>query len=279
MEHGPNRSARFALVTGSSRGFGRAIAHRLAKDGFNVVVHCRKAMDRAEAVAEEIRALGRQAVAVAADLESADEIQRLFSEIDQFSGGRLDVFVGNAAATAFLPTLAMKPHHIERTFGLNVKGFVLCVQQAVSRMPRGGRIVAVSGYGSIRYLPGYAALGSAKAAVERWVAYLGVELAPRGIAVNAVNPGCAQTASANVYFSRAGAESQQEVFRRTPMGRACQPEDVAGVVSFLCSPDAAFVCGQTLIVDGGLTLVAPPFATAEAVQAAAGLAVEAAITG
>lgn len=251
------------LVTGSNRGFGRAIVLRMARDGYDVVVHCRRDIERADAVAEEARALGARALVVAADLEDPSAIDRLFDAIGA-EYGTLDAFVGNAAATAFVPTLAMKPHHIDRTFGLNIRGFVLSVQRAVALMPPegGGRIVAVSGYGSIRYIPGYAAMGSAKAALERWVAYLAVELAPRGIAVNAINPGCAETASADVYFTRAGSESQAEVARRTPMGRLTRSEDVAGVVAFLLSEDAAFLCGQTLVVDGGLTLVAPPFAEA-----------------
>jgi enoyl-[acyl-carrier protein] reductase III len=258
------------LVTGSNRGFGRAIALRLARDGYDVVVHCRRDVARAEAVAEEARALGARALVEAADLEDPAAIDRLFDRVAA-EYGRLDAFVANAAATAFLPTLAMKPHHIDRTFGLNVRGFVLSVQRAVALMPEegGGRIVAISGYGSIRYLPGYAAMGAAKAALERWVSYLAVELAPRGIAVNGINPGCAETASAEVYFTRAGSEPQAEVARRTPMGRLTRAEDVAGVAAFLLSDDAAFICGQTIVVDGGLTLVVPPFADSGTLEDAA----------
>lgn len=249
-----------ALVTGSTRGFGRAIALRLARDGYDVVIHGRKERALAEAVAADAERLGARAHVAMADLEQPEAIAELFASIER-RFGRLDAFVANAAATAFRPTLEMKIHHIERTFDLNVRGFVLSVQHAVRLMPEHGpgRIVAVSGYGSIRYLPGYAALGSAKAALERWVSYLAVELAPRGITVNAVNPGCAETDSADVYFARAGAESQAEVVRRTPMGRLTRAEDVAGVVAFLLSADAAFLCGQTLTVDGGLTLMVPPY--------------------
>ncbi len=257
-------------MTGSNRGFGRAIVLRLARDGYDVVVHCRRDVARAEAVADEARALGARALVQAADLEDPDAIEALFARIGAEWGG-LDAFVANAAATAFLPTLALKPHHIDRTFGLNVKGFVLSVQHAVALMPPegGGRIVAISGYGSLRYLPGYAAMGSAKAALERWVSYLAVELAPRGIVVNGINPGCAETASAEVYFTRAGSEAQSEVARRTPMGRLTRGEDVAGVAAFLLSEDSAFICGQTIIVDGGLTLVVPPFADAGTLEDAA----------
>lgn len=257
-------------MTGSNRGFGRAIVLRLARDGYDVVVHCRRDLERAERVAEEARALGARALVVAADLEDPSAIEALFDRVGA-EYGVLDAFVANAAATAFLPTLALKPHHIDRTFGLNIRGFVLSVQHAVALMPPegGGRIVAVSGYGSIRYLPGYAAMGSAKAALERWVSYLAVELAPRGIVVNAINPGCAETASAEVYFSRAGSESQAEVARRTPMGRLCRADDVAGVAAFLLSEDGGFICGQTIIVDGGLTLVVPPFADVGTLEDAA----------
>lgn len=249
-----------ALVTGSTRGFGRAIALRLARDGYDVVIHGRKERALAQEVADEVERMGVQAHVEMADLEKPEAIEGLFAGIER-RFGRLDAFVANAAATAFRPTLDMKIYHIDRTFNLNVRGFVLSVQQAVRLMPPNGpgRIVAVSGYGSIRYLPGYAALGSAKAALERWVSYLAVELAPRGIAVNAINPGCAATDSADVYFATAGAESQDEVARRTPMGRLTRDGDVAGVVAFLVSPDAAFMCGQTLTVDGGLTLMVPPF--------------------
>ncbi len=257
-------------MTGSNRGFGRAIVLRLARDGYDVVVHCRRDLERAEAVAEEARALGARALVAAADLEDPDAIAALFDRVGAEYGG-LDAFVANAAATAFLPTLALKPHHIDRTFGLNVRGFVLSVQHAVALMPPegGGRIVAISGYGSMRYLPGYAAMGAAKAALERWVSYLAVELAPRGIVVNGINPGCAETASAEVYFTRAGSQAQSEVTRRTPMGRLTRSEDVAGVCAFLLSDDSAFICGQTIVVDGGLTLVVPPFAEAGTLEDAA----------
>lgn len=258
------------LVTGSNRGFGRAIVLRLARDGYDVVVHCRRDLERAEAVADEARTLGARALVAAADLEDPAAIAALFDRVRAAYGG-LDAFIANAAATAFLPTMAMKAHHIDRTFGLNVRGFVLSVQHAVALMPPegGGRIVAISGYGSMRYLPGYAAMGAAKAALERWVSYLAVELAPRGIVVNGINPGCAETASAEVYFTRAGSESQAEVARRTPMGRLTHSEDVAGVAAFLLSEDSAFICGQTIVVDGGLTLVVPPFADAGTLEDAA----------
>jgi enoyl-[acyl-carrier protein] reductase III len=218
--------------------------------------------DDAERVAEEIRGMGQEAFAFQADLESEADIHALFDRVREHFG-QLDIFVSNAAATAFKDTLALKPHNLDRSYALNLKAFVLAVQEAVPLMAgRAGRIVAISGYGSIRCLPGYATLGSLKAAIETWVRYLACELAPHGITVNAVNPGFLHTDSSRVYFERSGAAGAEHVIRLTPMQRAATPEDIAGVVAFLCTPEAGFVCGQTITVDGGLTLMAPPYPAA-----------------
>jgi enoyl-[acyl-carrier protein] reductase III len=261
-------SGRTALITGASRGIGRAIAWKLALHGADVAVAYKRRHADAEELARQVEALGRRALALPVDLEREEEIAKLFARVGEAFGG-LDIFVANAAATAFKDTLALAPHNLDRSYALNLKAFVLSAQAAVPLMDgREGRIVAISGYGSLRCLPGYALLGSLKAAVEAWVKYLAWELAPRGISVNAVNPGFLHTDSSRVYFERSGAGGPEHVVRLTPAGRAATPEDIAGVVAFLCTREAAFIQGQTITVDGGLTLAAPPYPA----QVLAGLA-------
>ncbi|MDR7415975.1 MAG: SDR family oxidoreductase [Armatimonadota bacterium] len=244
-----------ALITGASRGIGRATAMVLAERGADVVVHYRRREDRASEVVEAITALGRRAEAVQADLEQPEEVSALFRAVEE-KFGYLDIFVANAAATAFRRIEALKPHHLARTYQLNVFSFVQAAQEAM-RLMRGrrGRIVTVSGFPTQRYLPDYALLASAKAALEALTRYLAVEAAPLGITVNAVSPGAVDTESLEVYT-----EGDLEGFTRamvasTPKGRMGTPEDIARVIAFLCSDDAEWIVGQTIVVDGGLTLM------------------------
>jgi NAD(P)-dependent dehydrogenase (short-subunit alcohol dehydrogenase family) len=252
-------AGRRALVTGASRGIGRAVALELGRLGADVAVAYHTRQSDAEAVVAELRSLGREAVAMAVDLENPDAVAALFDEVRrQF--GRLDIFVANAAATAFKPIRDLKRHHFERSVALNFTGFMLAAQHAANLMdPDGGAIVAISGFGSRRCLPGYGLLGPLKAAVETAVSYLAVEWAARGIRVNAVNPGYLHTDSSAVYFERSGAGDPAHVVRMTPGGRATEPDDVAHVVAFLAMPESRFIVGQTITVDGGLTLLAPPY--------------------
>lgn len=247
------------LITGASRGIGRAMALTFAGLGADVAVGYKSRVEDARSVCQEIEGMGRKAVPVGGDLEDPSSIDALFGEVER-AFGSLDIFVSNAAATAFKKIMDLKVHNLDRTFALNVRGFVLSAQHAARLMGHGGAMVAISGFGSIRCLPGYAALGSAKAELETWVRYLAVELAPQGIRVNGVNPGYLETDSSHIYFERAGAADPEHVVRLTPGGRPTRPQDIADTVAFLCSDGAAFIYGQTLVVDGGLTLLAPPFA-------------------
>jgi enoyl-[acyl-carrier protein] reductase III len=247
-----------ALITGSSRGIGRALALTLARGGASVVVNFKRNADLAERTVHEIEAAGGDAIAVQADMESPEEIAALF-EAAQRAYGRLDWFVGNAAASAFKPFLELKQHHLDRSYAMNVRAFVLGAQHAVGLMDRGGRIVVLSSYGSIRAYPGYAALGAAKAELEAWVRYMAIELAPRGINVNAVNGGIIESDSSAYFYGVPGMPPLAGVLPKIPKRRMGTVQEVADVAAFLLSPASEYITGQTLVVDGGLSVTAPPF--------------------
>lgn len=234
---------------------GRASAMRLARDGYAVAVNYRRDEQAAAQTVGAIESAGGSAFAVRGDLEDPAAIDALFAAVAQ-RFGHLDVLIANAAATSFRPLLETEDRHVERTFSISVTGFLRCVRRAVPLMAgRRAAIVAVSGFDTLRVLPGHGNLGAAKAAMETFVRYLAVELAPRRIRVNGVNPGYIETDSARLY---AGPEYETRVrdewIRATPAARLGRAEDVAGVIAFLCSEDSDFVLGQTIIVDGGRTL-------------------------
>lgn len=246
-----------ALITGSSRGIGRAIALQLAREGADVVVNYRRQTQAAAATAAAINALGRRALVVQADIGEAAAVHRMFSHVRETFGG-LDIFVANAAATAFKPLLEMQEHHLERTFAITVKSFVLAAQLAADLMHgRQGKIVTVSGIDARRYIPLHGALAAAKGALEVLTSYLACELAGQGIMVNGVNPGLVDTDSAHVFGDKVFRLLEQSIVTYTPQKRLGTPDDIANVVAFLCSDEAAWICGQTILVDGGLSLTSP----------------------
>jgi len=244
------------LITGSSRGIGRATALAFAREGADVAIHYRRDEEAALSAAEEVRALGVQAIVCKAELESPEEIDAMFDKVAE-EWGALDVFMANAAATAFKPVLETKGYHIDRTYAVVIKSVLHGVQRAVPLMEgRAGRILTVSSLGSQFALPNYSNIGSAKAALESLTRYLAAELGPKGITCNVISPGVVETDSVRFYAKDAFATFKANVISRTPMGRLTQPEDVAGVALFLASEAAGFITGQVIGVDGGLTLIA-----------------------
>ena len=245
-----------ALVTGGSRGIGRATVERLARDGADIAFIYRRDAAAAAEVETAVRALGRRCLPLRADLLEAAEVS---AALDRLDGEPVDIFVANAAATAFKPLLEVKPHHLEKTYAITIHAFLQIVQRIVPRMRAPGRIVSISGMDTHRYVAGHGVLASAKAALEALTRYLAVELGPRGITVNCVNPGYVDTDSVALYFGDAEARRTflEEVEGATPLRALGQPAEVAAAVAWLCSPDADWMQGQVVYLDGGVFLHAP----------------------
>src|SRR5687767_7869484 len=194
-------AGRVALVTGGSRGIGRGIALRLARDGADCVITYRSRVGPAGETVSEITKLGRRAVALPLALDEPAQVPGIVANVTAIFG-RLDILVASAAATAFRPMLEQKPHNVTKTFAISVESFVAAVQSAAPLMKDGGRIVVVSGIDSHQAMAGHGVLGAAKAAMESLVRSLALELGPRGITVNAVSPGLLDTDSSRLYFER-----------------------------------------------------------------------------
>jgi enoyl-[acyl-carrier protein] reductase III len=236
------------LVTGGSRGIGKAIALRFAQLGAQrVAIGYMRADRAAEETAAELRELGAEPVLVRGNVAST----RVAEEVGDL--GALDVLVHAAATGVIRRALETEDKHWDWTLSANARGFLSLTRAAAPSMPEGSSIVAISSLGSTRVLEGYVLVGVSKAALEALVRYLAVELAPRGIRVNAVSAGIVETGALEHFPQK---EAMLEMGKRNPVGRGVMPEDVAGCVTFLCSPEAEMVRGQTLVVDGGWSLLA-----------------------
>lgn len=249
---GKRFSGKVALVTGSSRGIGRAIALRLGEEGASVAVNYVRKKSKAEEVVHAIKAHGSNAVSVRANMGEPEQVKALVAAVKE-TFGRLDILVNNAVSAVLKPVRDLTPYHVEYTLNINVKSFILLVQQALPMLEAGrGKIISITSLGSHRYIDGYGILGASKAAVESLTRTLAVELAPKGINVNAVCGGPIETEAIQVIPNY---EHLASVWKKlTPEKRLGQPEDLAGVVAFLCSDDARWIRGQVLVADGGLSL-------------------------
>ena len=237
-----------AIVTGASRGIGAAVARRLAKDGFAVAINYAAGAAQAEALAAELTAAGGQALAVQADVASADDVRRMFDAVER-QLGQVDVLVNNAGVLKALPLAEHGDALYEQTFGINVRGTFNTLREAATRLREGGRIVNFSSTTLALNMPGYAVYNATKAAVEAFTHVFAKELRGRNITVNAVAPGPVATA----LFLDGKTEEQVQAFAKMPpLQRLGQPEDIASVVAFLAGPDAGWVNGQVLRANGGL---------------------------
>ena len=245
-------AGKIVLVTGGSRGIGRAISLRLAEEQpAEIVIAYSLDHDSAASTVAELRDRGVSASAVVADVGQLDSLEAVFATIEQ-RHGRLDIFVSNAARASFRDATELTARTWTRVMDLNARAFLAGSQHAARLMSGGGRIVALSSLGSRYFAPGYLALGAAKAAIETMVRYLAVELAPRGINVNAVCGGLIETETVQLHPDYA--QLRAHVLEKTPAGRIGQPRDLAEIVAFLCSEQSEWIRGQTIVADGGFTL-------------------------
>jgi enoyl-[acyl-carrier protein] reductase III len=236
------------LVTGGTRGIGREIARRFAEQGVPRIAIGYLRNDRAaEETAKELRGLGAEPVPVRGNVAST----RIAEQVAAL--GPLDALVHAAATGVIRPALETSDKHFDWTLAANARAFLSLARAAAPQMRPGSTIIAVSSVGSGRVLDNYVLVGASKAALEALVRYLAVELAPRGIRVNTVSAGLVDTEALDHFPNREQMLSWSRA--RTPAGRLVEPGEIADAVAFLCSPQAEMIRGQTLVIDGGFSLV------------------------
>lgn len=245
-------SGKVAVVTGASKGIGASIAKHLAAEGASVVVNYASSKAGADKVVAEIVAKGGKAVAVQADVAKAADIQRLFAATTK-EFGRLDILVNNAGIYEFSPLGEITAAHYHKLFDLNVLGLILTTQEAAKHFgPDGGSVVNISSVVSKLALPATAVYSATKAAVDSLTKTLSVELAPRKIRVNSINPGMVETeGTTSAGITAAESDFKKHTIAQTPLGRIGQPEDIAPAVVFFASSDSAWITGETLFIAGG----------------------------
>ena len=244
-----------AVITGSGRGIGRAIALELASHGVNVAVNYFRHREQAEQTAADVKAAGGRAIVVKAHIGEVEGVQGLVKRAIEAFGG-VDIFVGNAASGVLRPALEQKAKAWDWTLNVNARSILFGAQMAAQGMiERGwGRIIGITSLGSRRVLPEYSVVGVSKAAIEALIRYLAVELTPYGIVCNTISPGVVETEALNFFPSKDAILA--EGLRRTPAGRFVTPAEIARVATWLCTDDARMIVGQTIVVDGGYELLA-----------------------
>ncbi len=245
-----------AVITGSGRGIGREIALHFARRGADVVVNFFRNRAPAKETAADIEKLGRRAVVVKADVGEPEGIDYLIAQTEKAFGG-LDILICNAASGYNRPVMQQKIKGWDWTLNINARSVLFLAQKAAPLMEKrgGGCIVSISSLGSTRVLPDYVVVGASKAAIETVTRYLAVEFAPKNIVVNCVSAGIVETDALKHFRSLRDNNALVGAAERTPAGRIVTPQDVASVVGFLCTRAAEMIRGQTIVVDGGYTLL------------------------
>jgi 3-oxoacyl-[acyl-carrier protein] reductase len=243
-------AGKVAVVTGASKGIGAAIAKHLAAEGASVVVNYSSSKSGADKVVAEITSAGGKAVAVQGDMAKKADIEKLFVETKK-TFGRLDILINNAGIYESSPLENVTEEHFHKQFNLNVLGLILATQAATKLFDAaGGSIINISSVASTLGFPTYAVYSGTKGAVDAITRSLAKELGPRGIRVNAINPGMIETEGAHA-AGIATSDMRKQVEAQTPLGRIGQPQDIAGAAVFLASSDSSWITGQTFVVSGG----------------------------
>ena len=244
-------SGKIALVTGGSRGIGKAIATELGKRGATVIINYLKNHSAAQETVDELVAAGVTATRIKAHIGDEAAVESLVNKIEE-EFGRLDILINNAASGVMRPAAELSAKHWDWTLNINARGPWMLAVAASRLMPKGSRIINLSSPGSTRVLPAYFAVGVSKAAIEAVTRYLAVELGPKGIAVNTVSAGFVMTDAIDAFPDEMGVKDIAN--RPTPAGRVILPEDVAKVVAMMCGADSEMIRGQVIMVAGGETL-------------------------
>ncbi len=243
-----------ALITGASRGIGRAIARQLSEKGSHVVINYARNEEAARQTVQELSGNGIKVFPFRANVGDPNAVKELVQATLKEFGG-IDILVHNAAMGAFKPVHQLKLNQWDLSLDINAQAFLILSQQVAPSMEErgGGSIIAISSLGAHRFIPEYGAIGISKAALETLVKYLAVEYAPKRIRVNCVSGGLVETDAVKA-FPRYET-FKQEVIQRTPAKRIGQPDDLARVVTFLACPESEWIYGQTVVADGGLSLI------------------------
>ncbi|MBD2768199.1 glucose 1-dehydrogenase [Hymenobacter sp. BT664] len=242
--------SKVALVTGSSKGIGKAIALKLAAEGADVIINYSSSLAEAQAVVADITTLGRKAVAIQADIAKPASIENLFQQaLEAFE--KIDIVVANAGYELIeIPFMEYTEEQFDKAFDINTKGTFFTMQQATKYISEGGRIIVISSNTTLLSLPGFSVYGGSKMTPKYFVEVLAKEIGKRGVTVNSVIPGV--TVSAGVFTNTSTTDHYLGYIQsQTPLNRLGQPGDIAQAVAFLASREASFITGQHLVVDGG----------------------------